>query len=315
MAREFRIYSAPRAWDGDWVHSCNLLDAVVEQLVGRPVVRTRIPAEADLNIVNVFDIRDGLREFSRSRRRRFGSRMRSPIERSALELETVLTAFNLSRPTIIQVAENLDRAEWKDVGELIRASSLPRTTFWPQEMDPAGVRLPYWWNYVRWPELHRPNARYARYGTLYELDVLLSPLDLGSLHSRRDSAVLVTSNMEFPRAELVYAVEQYVPVKVTGGEAGRGRPKRDILQDFRYALVPENSLGYGYCTEKVPEAWMSGCLPLGVTQQHGSDWPHLPFRLDPEGAMLIRTPLLLERPRLTAVFDYVGRVLDGLPGK
>jgi len=309
--REFRIYVAERVWDGDWVYSCNLLYGIVEALVGKRVVRTNNINEADLNILNVFDLQDGIRESGRRRGRRRGLRWNSPIEQGASNLESVLAGMGVSQPTIIQVAENLDRPEWKQIGALIRASDVPRATFWPREIDPQGVRLPYWWNYVRWPELPRPRAQYQRYGSLYELDALLAPLDPGLLHSKHNKAVLVSANMEFPRAALVREVERFIPVEVLGGTAGSGRPKRDILKGFRYALVPENSLGYGYCTEKVPEAWMSGCLPLGVTQQPWSDWPQLPCVLDPRQADSGQAPLLHQRPSLDGVIEYVSRVLDG----
>jgi hypothetical protein len=39
-------------------------------------------------------------------------------------------------------------------------------------------------------------------------------------------------------------------------------PKKTILENYTFALCPENSIGDGYVTEKIPEAFHSGCIPI-----------------------------------------------------
>lgn len=38
---------------------------------------------------------------------------------------------------------------------------------------------------------------------------------------------------------------------------------------------------------------MNGWRPLGFTEQHGFNWPHIHFRVHHKEAILIRTPLFL----------------------
>jgi hypothetical protein len=38
--------------------------------------------------------------------------------------------------------------------------------------------------------------------------------------------------------------------------------KMELMKDYRFAVVLENDLYPGYVTEKAPEAWMSGTVPL-----------------------------------------------------
>lgn len=309
--RPYRIFVPKREWDGDWVYTCNLLLAVVESVVGRAVVLTHSPSESDLTVLNVFDLRDMLLRSRRSRGTRSlwskPDRQRSGSEGA---LDEILAQEGLRGRTIVQAFENLDRPQWAEVGNLLRKSYVPRTTFWPSELDGNGTRVPYWWNYVRWPELPRPRAQYQRFGCLYELDALLRPLDRDAVMLKPNRAVLVAANLEFPRDAFVREVSRHVAIDVLGGRVGASPPKIEILRKYRYVLVPENSLGFGYCTEKVPEAWIGNCVPLGVIQQHASDWAHLGFTLNPDVALSFDSPLLLKRPSLDELMAYVARVLE-----
>ena len=38
--------------------------------------------------------------------------------------------------------------------------------------------------------------------------------------------------------------------------------KYELLQEYAFNLCPENSLYPGYVTEKIPEAFYAGCIPL-----------------------------------------------------
>src|SRR5262249_42824348 len=44
--------------------------------------------------------------------------------------------------------------------------------------------------------------------------------------------------------------------------------KDDILQGYMFNLCPENSMFPGYYTEKVPEAFASGCIPITWADQN-----------------------------------------------
>jgi hypothetical protein len=73
-----------------------------------------------------------------------------------------------------------------------------------------------------------------------------------------------------PRGSLFTALEKIVPTQGFGAFFNKdikdhhssGFLKKDILKDFSYNLCPENGLYPGYYTEKIPEAFHSGCLPI-----------------------------------------------------
>jgi hypothetical protein len=44
--------------------------------------------------------------------------------------------------------------------------------------------------------------------------------------------------------------------------------KRDLLNQFTFNICPENGLYPGYYTEKIPEAFYSGCLPITWTDEN-----------------------------------------------
>jgi hypothetical protein len=83
-------------------------------------------------------------------------------------------------------------------------------------------------------------------------------------------AAIFSSHLREPRATLVRAIERHIPVKGFGPHFDRnihshhqsGFNKVDVLRDFAFNLCPENGLYPGYYTEKIPEAFAAGCLPL-----------------------------------------------------
>jgi hypothetical protein len=306
VKQTLKIFVPERPFDGDWVNSCNLVLSMIEHQIGRGVQISGTAAGSDMAMLTVFDIREALQS-PQKRRRWFGA---SSVASSEGVIRDALSLRGFEGPIFVRIAENLERPEWRKIGALVRDSDFARVSFWPQHIDAKGERLPYWWNYVRWPELSRPSADYRRYGRLYELDRLLAPIDGAVANARPERAVFIGSNMEFPRPNFLAAIEKHIPVDVFGGNALHGPPKIDFLRRYRYAICPENSLGFGYCTEKVPEAWDSGCIPLAVTPQPMTDWPDARFALAPSESNALEKPLLRQRPNLENVATYVTRFLS-----
>jgi len=87
---------------------------------------------------------------------------------------------------------------------------------------------------------------------------------------RGGSCALLSSHLREPRKTLFSALEKVVPTQGFGAffnskirdHHSSGFLKKDILRDFSYNLCPENGLYPGYYTEKIPEAFYSGCLPI-----------------------------------------------------
>jgi hypothetical protein len=130
-------------------------------------------------------------------------------------------------------------------------------------------RFPYWMEMVDWSHEGLIGNQNPRFGKLLSISRMMQPLGNDFLMRPRKAAIF-SSHMREPRATLARAVESYVPLKGFGPYFDKNIPnhhqsgfnKIDILRDFAFNLCPENGLYPGYYTEKIPEAFVAGCLPL-----------------------------------------------------
>lgn len=212
---------------------------------------------------------------------------------------------------LLVVPENLDHSPWDTLGSLLRHTSIPRATHWPKQLDPIGIRVPYWWNYVDWPSVpHRMSATSSRYGRWYPPEILFG--EIGSLpgfNKRRQRAIWLTSHLSFPKSRIVELIEQFMPVDVVGGIPW-GR-KYDLLKTYQYAIATENSTGYGYETEKLPEARVAGCIPLGYIGAPLGDFARdAYFLLPPDELPEVLPPLQADAPDLGPLKEYLIHVIN-----
>ena len=134
------------------------------------------------------------------------------------------------------------------------------------------LRFPYWMEIVDWSHEGLLGNQNPRFGQLLSISRMRQPLGKDFLKRPRRAAIF-SSHLREPRATLVRAVERHIPVKGFGPHFDRnihshhqsGFNKVDVLRDFAFNLCPENGLYPGYYTEKIPEAFVAGCLPLTWT--------------------------------------------------
>lgn len=130
-------------------------------------------------------------------------------------------------------------------------------------------RFPYWMEMLDWSHEGITSNTNPRFGGLLNISTLMSPLGDRYLN-RGGSCALLSSHLREPRGSLFKALEKVIPTQGFGAFFNKeikdhhssGFLKRDILKDFSYNLCPENGLYPGYYTEKIPEAFYSGCLPI-----------------------------------------------------
>ena len=216
-----------------------------------------------------------------------------------------------SKPSIFISHENLDRPYWWRIyGELLASSNLPRLTYWPKQIDSKGARFPYWYNYVDWEQYPRTNF-YSRFGRLYCIEALMSPLshDL----DRKEEAILIASHLDFPRKSLLDNLLTSKSVAIFGRAGAKFvGGKLNLMRMYKYAFCCENSAGFGYDSEKVPEAWMAGCIPCGVYLNPYSDFnPEILLLINSKNDQIIyNTPLLLKKPNLVEIEDYIKQFIS-----
>ncbi len=135
----------------------------------------------------------------------------------------------------------------------------------------------------------------------------MTPLPISE--ERIDKACFVGSYRGGPRELLLRQAERAFGLDRFGGSGQKfDGPKAAILEKYRYCVAAENSFGFGYDTEKLPEAWDSGCVPVGTFNQPLSDFN--PLAISPDNpAAAYEHPLLLEAPSADRVLDYLENVL------
>jgi hypothetical protein len=130
-------------------------------------------------------------------------------------------------------------------------------------------RLPYWMEMVDWSHEGLYGNYNPRFGMLLTIDRMQKPLGREFLKRPR-RAIIMSSHLREPRASCLQAVEQCIPVDGFGPYFDRQIKshhhsnflKQDLLKKYAFNLCPENGLFPGYITEKIPEAFVSGCLPI-----------------------------------------------------
>jgi len=138
--------------------------------------------------------------------------------------------------------------------------------------DSHHYRFPYWVEMVDWSHEGVVGNINPRFGQLLSLDHMMQPLGAKFL-DRNHRAAFITSHLLEPRKTIYTAISTILDIDGFGpyfnstikNHLQSGFVKSQILQNFSFNLCPENGLYPGYYTEKIPEAFLSGCLPLTWT--------------------------------------------------
>ena len=135
--------------------------------------------------------------------------------------------------------------------------------------DQSYFRMPHWWNYVDFASEGIPSPdNWVRLGKPIWQEDLLRPIKWNSAGLRK--AVFVTSNLTAERSFLMDRLNRTLQVDGYGrafdssikSHARSSFTKRELLSRYQYSLCPENAISPGYVTEKIPEAYACGCVPI-----------------------------------------------------
>ncbi|MEI6757512.1 MAG: hypothetical protein FDX18_08850 [Chlorobium sp.] len=136
-------------------------------------------------------------------------------------------------------------------------------------------RLPYWMEMVDWSHEGLVGNKNKRFGRLFSIDKMMQPLGHDFL-SKPQKAVIFASHLSEPRKSFYNAVKKVIEIDGFGkyfdrnitNHSSSGFVKYDILREYSFNLCPENKLYPGYYTEKVPEAFLGGTLPVTWTDKN-----------------------------------------------
>lgn len=196
-------------------------------------------------------------------------------------------------------------------------------------------RLPYWMEMIEWSHEGIVGNINSRFGQLLKIERLQSPLGDEFL-KRTQRAVLITSHLREPRASCYKTLQNIVPVDGMGPYFDKAIKnhhasnffKRDILRKYAFNLCPENSIYPGYVTEKIPEAFSAGCLPITfVDESFAMDFnPRAILNMAPitklnveelRSALCMSSlrsyahePILLKKPSLQALVGFIKDIVS-----
>ena len=226
---------------------------------------------------------------------------------------------------------------------IIRENVRPNYQFYgrsiSQDFDSYGgrnCRAEGWWPQIDWDGRNRRQVNEA-FNHGYEPHVGVDQL----LRPRRPPArrpdrfcCYIARNPEPYRRLAVEALSRIGPVDQFGAVADRPlrRSKYEVLPDYRFNLCFENSIFPGYYTEKALQAWVGGCVPLYWSDPwyvrdfnakaliNRIDFPSMEAFVDRVAEVnaspalweqIHAEPLLLERPRLEGVIDFLQQAVGG----
>jgi hypothetical protein len=174
-----------------------------------------------------------------------------------------------------------------------------------------------------------------RFGELLNLEKLSNPLGRDFL-DRKKRLVFFTSHLREPRESIYKQLNNTVGVDGFGpffdstvvDHNSSAFYKKVILRDYAFNLCPENSLYPGYVTEKIPEAFQSGCLPVTWVDPNvkcdfnpkafinlhdfADDYGAVTHILQSENELLKYTsePLLTKKPSILPLVEFLKGALE-----
>ena len=130
-------------------------------------------------------------------------------------------------------------------------------------------RLPYWMEVIDWSHEGVIGNANPRFGSLLNLELMNRPLG-NSFLERSRKAIFITSHMREPKLSSYLFLRECIAIDGMGPyfdenikDHNKSRfLKREVLSKYAINLCPENGFYPGYVTEKVPDAFAAGCLPV-----------------------------------------------------
>lgn len=198
------------------------------------------------------------------------------------------------------------------------------------------LRFPYWMEMLDWSSQGLVGNSNHRFGGLLSIDELMKPIGENVMR-RNNKAAFFTSHLRQPRKSVFDAVSKFLEVDGYGPYFNQsildhntsGLFKRNILLNYRFNLCPENGCFPGYYTEKIPEAFAAGCIPLTWADSNirvdfnplafinlfdaaGDNYQVLGNLLNDSHYLqrLISEPLLLSKPDIQVIKIFLRKILE-----
>jgi hypothetical protein len=207
--------------------------------------------------------------------------------------------------------------------------------------DDLHLRYPAWKDLIDWTNegiTRKPWKYIKRFDNFYPIQDLMSAQG-DSFMKKERKICIISSHLDEPRKSLYLNFSKNFPIDGHGPFFNKKiqnhylnpSKKKDILKNYSFNLCPENSLYPGYYTEKVPEAFLSKCLPLtwadnninldfneksfvNLLNYSGDNYFEINNLLKDENFLKKYTmePLLLKKPNLDKEITFVKKIFDSV---
>jgi hypothetical protein len=141
----------------------------------------------------------------------------------------------------------------------------------------SNFRFPYWMESIDWSHEGVSRPAPLRVSQYFKIEKLQQPLG-NFLSGRNGKCAAFFGQLSEPRKTILEAVQNAIDVDgfgpafdsaIKNSQSG-GNFKDEVLAEYSFNLCPENGLFPGYYTEKILEAFASGCLPLTWVEKNVS---------------------------------------------
>ena len=198
------------------------------------------------------------------------------------------------------------------------------------------IRIPAWFERISFGEEYDNHRGWLGASRLIEADELLyRKYSFSSLKDRINCAATINSHLAHPRNALLKGLSRSVDVDGYGPAFDQDLNtyhesnwrKEEVLSKYRFNVAFENSWFPGYNTEKVVDAYMSGCIPIYnldssmicdfniksiISYNHNDKENKLTELFSNESKLreIYEQPLLTKKPKLDKIFVFAERIID-----
>jgi hypothetical protein len=148
------------------------------------------------------------------------------------------------------------------------------------EEDENYLRIPTWKDYCDWTDYGLESSTLQslnslRYGEHYSITSMLEPMNQGSTNKNTNLCCFF-SNLNFTRNQYLTLIKKHFKIDGYGpafdlnilDHNHSNFSKKNIMKDYLINFCPENELHPGWYTEKVPDAFLGGNIPLTWADQN-----------------------------------------------
>jgi hypothetical protein len=315
----------------------SLIFNLIKNLSNRKVIFAE-PNDADILIMGCYNIEN----ISSRLYNNFSRRLKSAKINKIIDRFQQSTFFRKYQPLkIFYTTENFRhdavKADFSITWNLgVDSKNHLRIPPWKENID--------WSNYgiVREPSFFYEKEKYTfnniiRFGNFYNLKELLEPQ--GDFFLKKKNMCIFTTLLNEPRKSIYeifsknFIVDGYGKYfdKSIKNHNESNFTKKHIMQNYAFNLCPHNAIYPGLYEEKVPEAFLSKCLPITWADQNidydfnskafvnlndhiKDNFKEIIYLLKQREYLLrfVQQPLILEEPDLKGEINFVKRIIDCL---